>query len=338
MPNPSSSADPGRIFQIISGFQLSAAIKTAIEIDLFTRIREGSKTASSLASACGAAERGVRILADSLTVAGLLNKQGNEYSLADDSAAFLDKNLPSYIGSIVDFLMSPTQMRCFNDLTAAVRQGGTTVTGDGSVDPESPMWVTFARAMVPMIMPVAQQIPEHVGFERDRPLKVLDIAAGHGMFGIMMGKAFPNAQIYALDWKNVLAVASENAAKYGVSERHHLIAGSAFDTDFRDNYDVVLVTNFLHHFDAETCTAFMRKVNSALNDGGKAITVEFVPNEDRISPPREALFALVMLAATPLGDAYTFAELRRMFEDAGFSQNKQIPLPPTPFSLIVSRK
>lgn len=338
MANPTSSADPQRIFQIISGYQLSAAIKAAIEIDLFTKIAEGNTTASALAVACGAAERGVRILADSLTVVGLLNKQAAEYSLADDSAAFLDKNSPTYTGSIVDFLMSPAQMRGFSDFTAAVKNGGSAVTGDASMDPESPMWVTFARAMVPLILPAAQQIPEHLGFERDRPLKVLDIAAGHGIFGIMIAKAFPNAQIYALDWKNVLEVASENAAKNCVSDRHHLIAGSAFDTDFGDGYDVVLVTNFLHHFDAETCTGFMRKVNDALNDDGMAINLEFVPNDDRISPPREALFALLMLAATPLGDAYTYAELRKMCEDAGFSRNELIRLPPTPFSLVVSKK
>ena len=101
---------------------------------------------------------------------------------------------------------------------------------------------------------------------------------------------------------------------------------------------MVLVTNFLHHFDAGTCTKFMSKVNTALAPGGKAMTLEFVPNDDRVSPPGEALFALVMLAATPAGDAYTFAELKKMCEDAGFSRNEHIPLVPMPQHLIVSMK
>lgn len=206
------------------------------------------------------------------------------------------------------------------------------------MDPNSEMWVTFAKAMAPMMMPAAQMLAANVGLETDRKLRVLDIAAGHGIFGIMMAKAFPNAEIYALDWPNVLAVATENAAKFGVADRHHLIPGDAFDTEFGDGYDVVLITNFLHHFDALTCTNFMSKVNRSLAGGGKALTLEFVPNDDHVSPPSEALFRLVMLAATPAGDAYTFAELRQMCQAAGFSRNEHIPLAPLPQHLIVSMK
>jgi len=320
----------------MTGFQHSAAFKTAVELELFTKIAEGNKTAATLGAACGAADRGVRILADSLTVIGLLNKENGEYSLNDVSSAFLDKNSPMYLGSVVEFIMSPQQRRGFDDLTSAVRDGGSSITGDASMDPNSEMWVTFAKAMAPMMMPSAQMIAANVGFEPNRKFKVLDIAAGHGMFGITLAKAFPQAEIYALDWENVLTVATENAQKFGVADRHHLIPGSAFDTEFGDGYDVVLVTNFLHHFDVETCTNFMRKVRASLADGGKAMTLEFVPNDDRVSPPSEALFSLVMLAATPAGDAYTFAELKQLLEEAGFSRNEHIPLTPMPQHLIVS--
>jgi len=330
--------DPQQIWQIMTGFQHSAAFKAAVELEVFTKIGEGNKTNAAIAEACGAAERGIRILTDTLTVIGLLNKSNGEYSLTDTSAAFLDKNSQTYLGSMVEFIMSPAQRRGFDDLTNAVRHGGSNIQGEASLDPESPMWVTFAKAMAPMMMGSAQMIPEHIGGDRDRKIKVLDIAAGHGIFGIMVAKAFPNAEIYALDWQNVLTVATENAAKFGVSDRHHLIPGSAFEADFGDDYDVVLVTNFLHHFDADTCTSFMAKVNRSLKSDGKAMTLEFVPNDDRVSPPAEALFSLVMLAATPAGDAYTFAELRAMMENAGFSRNEHIPLVPLPQHLIVSQK
>jgi hypothetical protein len=100
----------------------------------------------------------------------------------------------------------------------------------------------------------------------------------------------------------------------------------------------VLLTNFLHHFDKSTCETLLKKIHHALADGGRVLTLEFVPNDDRVSPPSEAMFSLVMLAATPAGDAYTFAELREMFENAGFSSSKHIPLAPLPQHLIVSTK
>jgi 2-polyprenyl-3-methyl-5-hydroxy-6-metoxy-1,4-benzoquinol methylase len=331
-------ADPQPIWQAMTGFQISAAYKTAVELEIFTQIAEGNKTAAEIAAACSASERGIRIIADSMTVIGLLTKRNGEYDLTDVSATFLNKHIQSYLGGAVEFLMSDAQRRGFDDLTNAVIEGGSQVKGDASMDPNSEMWVTFAKAMMPLMFPASLGVAANVGFEKDRKLKVLDIAAGHGLFGIMVAQQYPNAEIYALDWENVLQVAKENAQRMGVGDRHHPIPGSAFDVDFGEGYDVVLVTNFLHHFDTETCASFMKKVYDSLNPGGKAITLEFIPNEDRISPPGEALFALVMLAATPAGDAYTWSELRKMCEDAGFYQNEHVPLPPTPQHLVISTK
>jgi predicted nicotinamide N-methyase len=329
---------PQLFFDTITAFQRSAAIKSAIELDVFTRIGEGNRTAEAIAEACGAQARGIRILCDSLTVMGFLNKQDDQYDLTEMSAAFLNRNSPAYCGDAVDFIMSPMQRRGFDDLTNAVRQGGSTVTEEGSLAPDSPMWVKFARGMMGMMMPAAQMIAGNLGFDPDRKLKVLDIAAGHGIFGITVARKYPNAEIYAVDWANVLQVATENAEKFGVAARHHLIEGSAFDVEYGDGYDVVLLTNFLHHFDKTTCETLLRKIHGSLAEGGKVMTLEFVPNDDRVSPPNEAMFSLVMLAATPAGDAYTFAELKEMFENTGFSSNEHIPLTPLPQHLIVSMK
>lgn len=189
-----------------------------------------------------------------------------------------------------------------------------------------------------MMMPAAQMMAEHLDFDSEQKIKVLDIAAGHGIFGITIAQKYQNAEIYAVDWSNVLEVASENAEKFGVSARHHLIPGSAFEVEYNDGYDVILLTNFLHHFDKTTNETLLRKVHKSLADQGKVFTLEFVPNDDRVSPPSEAMFSLVMLAGTPQGDAYTFNELKGMFENAGFSQNEHVPLAPLPQHLIVSIK
>ncbi len=338
MTQVGNSPTPERIWQIITGYQMTAAIKAAIEIGVFTRIAKGESTASAIAGSTGAAERGVRILCDTMSVLGLLVKSGSDYSLADDAALFLDESSPAYMGRMIDFILGPTITRGFSDLTAAVRKGGTTVTGDGSVDPESPMWATFARSMASFMMPSAQRMAADLGYEKDTPIKVLDIAAGHGMFGITVAQQYPNAQIHAVDWKIVLPVARENSAKLGVSDRYHTIEGSAFDVDLGMDYDVVLVTNFLHHFDIPTCESFLKRIHSATKNDGQVLTLEFVPNDDRVSPPGEALFPIVMLATTPSGDAYTFAELSSMFQNAGFSRNEHRPMPGMPQHWIVSRK
>ena len=335
---PSPDVSPELFWDVITGYQRTAILKAAVELDFFTAIDNGASSAAEIADKTGAAERGVRIICDSLTVLGFLTKTGNSYALTPSTATFLSKRSPAYLGSITDFIAAPEISRGFDSLTEAARQGGTAVVGDASIDPESPMWVTFARAMMPMMVPPANAMAATLGGDPDRPLKVLDIAAGHGIFGITMAKNFPNARVYALDWKNVLEVAKENAERFGVADRFETLPGNAFEVQFGGGFDVILLTNFLHHFDTETCVSILKKCHAALKQGGKLMTLEFVPNEDRVSPPQEALFAAIMLAGTPSGDAYTFNALKEMCDTAGFATTEHIPLPPTPQHLVLSTK
>jgi 2-polyprenyl-3-methyl-5-hydroxy-6-metoxy-1,4-benzoquinol methylase len=105
--------------------------------------------------------------------------------------------------------------------------------------------------------------------------------------------------------------------------------------EFAGPYDVVLITNFLHHFDPPTCVGLLRKVRREVNPGGVVATLEFVPNEDRVTPPMAAAFALTMLGTTPAGDAYTFRELEQMYVDAGFGKVTAHPVPMSPHTIVV---
>ncbi|HJT68202.1 MAG TPA: class I SAM-dependent methyltransferase [Pyrinomonadaceae bacterium] len=329
---------PQLFFQTVNAHQKAEALKTALELEVFSAIAEGNTTAAQIAQRTGASEKGIRVLCDFLTIHGMLTKQGDQYGLTLDSATFLDKHSPAYLGDAVEFLCAPPLVEATKRLTEAVRKGGTAMDDEGTVSDENPVWVKFARGMGGLMSLPAQLIPKLVDPNADRKLRILDIAAGHGLFGIGFAKNNPQAEITAVDWKPVLEVAKENAEKGGVADRYNTIAGSAFDVDFGSGYDLVLLTNFLHHFDPPTNETLLRKVHDALADGGRAVTLEFVPNEDRVSPPDAASFSMQMLIGTPSGDAYTFSELERMFTNAGFSRSTIHPLPPTFQQVVISEK
>src|SRR5262249_5235017 len=153
----------------------------------------------------------------------------------------------------------------------------------------------------------------------------------HGVFGITIAQRNPRAEVVAVDWKAVLAVAEENARKANLADRYRTLPGDAFTVDFGTGFDVALVTNFLHHFDPPTCTNFLKKIHAALRPGGRVVILEMVPNADRVTPPVAARFALTMLAGTQAGDAYTFDEFRGQLEGAGFHgvSAHAIPTPET---------
>jgi ubiquinone/menaquinone biosynthesis C-methylase UbiE len=329
---------PEHIFNIFTAFQNTAALKTAIELDVFTAIGEGANTPSLLSKKCDAAERGVRILCDYLTILGLFAKEQGRYALTEESAMFLDRRSPACLASMSGFLGGEWHQGNFITLTEAVRKGGTTGVEGDNTKPQDEVWVTFARSMAPLAVPAAMCIAQLIGAPGGKACKVLDIAAGHGMYGITIAKQNPNAQIVAVDWPAVLEVAKENAQKFGVADRYSTRPGSAFDADLGQGYDFVLLTNIFHHFDKATCEKLIRRVHAALKPGGQAITVDFVPNEDRVSPPTAASFSLVMLAATDAGDAYTLLEYEKMFRTIGFRKTTLHQFPDMPQQVLVSEK
>ncbi len=336
---PATSPSPMQIFNTVMSVQRAYALKAAVDLDVFSAIAQGRNTASEIAKTCSAAERGVRILCDAMTALGFLTKSGDKYSLTQDSAVFLDKNSPAYMGKALSFLLHPSQVSNSQHMTESVRRGGA-LEQDSALAPEDPLWIEFARGMAPMMVPAAEAIAGLLHSElASRPsVKVLDIAASHGLFGLTVARQLPQAHIYALDWANVLEVARENAQAQGIAGRYHLVPGSAFEVDYGTGYDAVLITNLLHHFEPEVNEKLLKRAHAALRPGGQVILLEFVPNEDRVSPPMTALFSLTMLGNTPKGDAYTFAEYTTMCRNAGFEAPKLVPLDPTPEALVVARK
>lgn len=328
---------PQLFFETATAFQKTEALRAAIELELFTAIGEGKQTPEDIASRCKASVRGIRILCDFLVVNGFLTKEATRYTLTRDSGVFLDQRSPAYLGGALRFLNMPESMESYKHLTEIVRKGGT-VTEQHSLTPENPAWVEFARGMAPMMIMPAELLAKMLKAEEGRKWKVLSLAVGHGLYDIALARHNPNAEVWAVDWQNVLEVARENAAKAGVAARYHTIPGSAFDVEYGQDYDLALIVNFLHHFDVSDCESLLRKVQSALKPGGRAVLLEFVPNEDRVSPPLPAAFSLIMLAGTPGGDAYTFKEFQKMLQNSGYSGSELHPLPPTFFSVVIGTK
>jgi ubiquinone/menaquinone biosynthesis C-methylase UbiE len=330
--------NPLAIFQAFNAYQQTEVLRAAIELDVFTKIGAGNHTVPEIAKAIGASERGTRILCDALSVMTLVKKNGSSYSLSEDAAMFLDRKSRACMADASRFLMNPEMQKGFRVFADAVRKGTTALPGDASTAPDFAAWVDFARGMMPLMVPAAQAIARVLDASSGKPMKVLDIAASHGIFGITIAQQNKNAQIVGLDWPAVLEVSKENAVKFGVADRYSTIAGSAFDVDLGNGYDAVLITNFLHHFDEPTCTSFLKKVFAALKPGGTVVTLEFVPDDARVSPPHAVWFSAVMLANTPSGDAYTIGELKRMHEAAGFTGVAMHPLEQSPNSIVTARK
>lgn len=328
--------NPALVFETLNAYQRTGALKAAIELRLFTMIGKNGRDVAELAGDCQADVRGLRILCDYLTVLGFLQKSDSSYRLTPTSAVFLDENSPAYMGCVAKFVASADIMDAHRDVAGAVRRGGTLLPEGGSTKVDYEPWVEFARSMAPMMKPAAIFIGDLVAARfSSRQIRVLDIAASHGLFGLAIAERLPDATIVAQDFKAVLAVAEENATATGVADRYSFLPGDVMTIDLKGPYDCILLTNFLHHFSVAKCESLLKKLQACLNPGGIVVTLEFIPNDDRISPPIPATFALTMLMTTDHGDAYTFRDYDEMFKAAGFV-SELVEIPKSPSRLIVS--
>ena len=332
---------PELFLDAVMAYRDSAAVKGAVELDVFTALAQGVDTAQGLARHCRADKRGMRILCDYLCVMGLLEKSGSTYSLTVDSAVFLDRNSPAFMGDVVNFLLDPFFVRDIGDVARAVRKGGVATSVEGSDEPNHPMWVTFARSMTGLNRKPAMFLADLVianlaGVNEQEQVKVLDIAAGSGIFGITLAEKHPRAEITAVDWSNVLEVAKENAEKAALGDRYKTIPGNAFEVDPGTVYQVILLCNFLHHFNPATCSKFLRRMKAALAADGKLYVLDFVPSEDRISPPFAATFSMHMLRQTVAGDVYTLSEYKDIFAATELQIDEAMPASDTPYTVLVA--
>jgi 2-polyprenyl-3-methyl-5-hydroxy-6-metoxy-1,4-benzoquinol methylase len=325
---------PIQFMECLNGFQKSAVARTAIELEIFTHIARGRDTVEQIAAATDAAQRGIRILLDGLTVLDLIVKEGNCYRLTRESALFLDRESPDYVGGTVGFQHTAFMYSAFAQFTAAVRKGGAAVSEEGSMECGHPVWLDYARSMTPMAIPPARVTAQLAG----RVEKVLDVAAGHGMYGISILQNCSVARCVAVDWPGVLELARENARIAAVEVRWRALPGSIFDVDLGGGYDAVLLPNILHHFDHAGCVAMLSRLHGAMAENGRLFIVEMIPHEGRVSPSAAAWFALTMLATTASGDAYTLAEYTDALQQSGFAVARQHPVPGSARSVLVATR
>lgn len=325
---------PLKFMEAINGLQKTAVARTAVELDIFSLLAQGHRSIQTLAGQTGCSPKGIRVLMDALTILELVEKDTEGYRLTPDSAVFLDRSSSEYLGDSILFILSDFVSGAFLRFTDAVRRGGTAIDAHGTVEAGHPVWEQYARGMMAMAMPQARKVAElAAGGSR-----ILDLAAGHGLFGILLLQQNPEATCVAVDFANVLSFAGENARASGVAARYETRSGSAFDVDLGSGYDTVLLPNLLHHFDRAGCIQALRRVFAAMTSGGRLFLVAPMPDDDRVSPSAPAWFATMMLATTPAGDAYTKAEYAAMLRETGFADIEVHFAPGSSRSVIVSCK
>ncbi|HEX7388967.1 MAG TPA: methyltransferase [Acidiphilium sp.] len=309
--------DPQELMRISMGMMAPRLLAAAVQLDLFSRIAEGRETAGDLALAASASERGVRMLADALCALGLLGKADGRYRLTPASKAYLVKSSPDYVGAIME---SDHLWTAWGRLPEVVRTGRVAEAVEKQ-DVAEAFFPVLIRSLHVLNREPARRLAAALGAgARHSGLRVLDVAAGSGVWGIAIAEADAAARVTAQDFPGVLASTREFAERHGVAGRFEYMPGDLKDAAFGSGrFDVAILGNIVHSEGEASSRRLFGRLHEALAPGGRIAIVDMLPAEDRTGPPPAVLFALNMLVNTEHGDTFTLSQYRAWLNEAGFA-------------------
>jgi precorrin-6B methylase 2 len=292
------------------------------------------KTIEQASAVTGASTRGLRILANALAGVNLLAKDSEgRYSTTPESSLFLVSTKPSFQGGIYKHITSqllPKWMQLYDVVRSGVPATAVNVQGAGAE-----FFEKFVADIFPMSYPAARALAAELDLaSAQHDVRVLDVAAGSGVWGIALAQASPRVRVTALDWPGVLNVTRQMSQRFGLESRFEFLAGDLREADFGSGYQVATLGHILHSEGEERSRALVRKLFQALSPGGAIAIGEFLVDNERKGPVTGLIFAVNMLVNTEAGDTYSFEEISSWLAEAGFVNIRTLEAPaPSPLIL-----
>lgn len=328
---------PERIQQFAWGYAPPLILEASIRHRVFDVLEGGAKTLAEVAKETGASERGLGAIMNALVGLELLAKgTDGRYSLTPESEAFLVSHKPTFLGGLIRHGSRQTipmwlhlnEVVATGHPAAAVNQQG-----EGTE-----FFQQFVNDIFPLSYPAAQALARYLDCNVEgRMIRVLDLAAGSGVWGIAQAQCSDAVHVTVVDWAGVLPATRRTVAKFGLSGRFTFVEGDLDEADFGTGHDVAILGHILHSEGKDRSRALIAKAFKALKPHGTISIAEYLVNSDRTGPLGGLLFAVNMLVHTDTGDTYSFEEISEWLTEAGFVKIRTLEAP-GPSPLILANK
>ena len=332
-----AQVSPERIMQMAWGYVPPLILEAAIRHRIFDVLDAGPKDIWEVEKATGASTRGLTAVMNALVGLNFLTKdEQGRYGLTGESAAFLDSTKPSFQGGLIKHCSEQLIPRWLhiNEVVAT----GNPVTPVNVEKSGGEFFHEFVLDIFPMSYPAAQTLAAHLNYgSSGDAVKVLDLAAGSGVWGIAQAQASPRVEVTAVDWPEVIDITKKTSNRFGVADRFSFVEGDLLESNFGFGFELATLGHILHSEGEERSRKLLAKTFAALASGGTIAVQEFLVNQERTGPISGLFFAVNMLVNTQHGNTWSFEEIGAWLEEAGF-QNPRLLESPGPSPLILATK
>lgn len=328
---------PERIMQMAWGYVAPLVLEAAIRHGVFDVLDAGPKNIWEVQKATGASARGLTAIMDALVGLNFLSKdEQGRFALTPESDAFLVSTKPGFQGGLIKHTSEQLIPRWLhlNEVVAS----GKPVSAVNEEKSGGEFFHNFVLDIFPMSYPAAQTLAAHMNYgSAGSPVKVLDLAAGSGVWGIAIAQSSSRVQVTAVDWPEVIDITKKTSAQFGVGDRFSFAVGDLQEVDFGSGYQLATLGHILHSEGEKRSRLLLAKTHKALAGGGTIAIQEFLVNKERTGPVGGLFFAVNMLVNTEEGSTWSFEEIGAWLEEAGFS-NPRLLESPGPSPLILATK
>jgi ubiquinone/menaquinone biosynthesis C-methylase UbiE len=328
---------PERLQQLGFGYAPPLIISAAVNNKVFNSLESGSRTIKQVSKQTGGSVRGLRAIMDALVGLGLLKKdRQSRYSLTPESQAFLISDKPGTLAGFFGSIL-PVMASRWLQLTDIVRNGRPAVAVNQETE-GTQFFSQLVETIIPMSYPGAQKLADHLNVANSRKeMRVIDLASGSGIWGIALSQKSPQVLVTAVDWPGMIPTTKRITKKFGVRERFDFIEGDLSEAKFGSGYDLAILGHILHSEGEQRARQLLKKAYRALESGGIIAIAEWLVNDNRTEPLHSLMFAVQMLVNTEKGDTFSFNEIKKWLEEAGFKRVRKLDAP-GPSPLILATK
>lgn len=330
---PPPDLTPGRILEVGMAFWSSKALLSAVELGLFSLLADGPQTGAAIEGRLGLHPRATDDFLDALVAIGMLDRHGDGagalYANTGETAAFLDRASPAYVGGILE--MANARLYPFwADLTTALRTGqpqneikhsGKPLFEELYADPAR--LEQFMDAMTGVSMANFEAFAAKFDFEPYGTMA--DIGGATGQLSCLVARSHPHLACRSFDLPVVQPIARRRIAAAGLADR---VTAEPIDflTDELPPADLITMGMILHDWNLEQKKRLIAKAYRALSEGGAFVAIENIIDDARRSNAFGLLMSLNMLVE--FGDAFDFtgADFTGWCLEAGFRRCEILPL------------
>jgi SAM-dependent methyltransferase len=328
---------PERLQQLGFAYAPPLLISAAVNNNVFDTLESGPKTVEQVKNKTGASARGLRSIMDALVGLELLKKdRQSRYSLTPESQAFLISEKPGTLAGFFGSIL-PVMTSRWLRLTDVVRDGRPAVAVNEETE-GTEFFSQLVETIIPMSYAGAQKLANHLKVAKAKEqVRVIDLAAGSGIWGIAVAQKSSRVRVTAVDWAGMIPTTKRITQKFGLLDRFDFIEGDLLEANFGSGHDVATLGHILHSEGEQRSRQLLKKTFRALKSGGTIAIAEWLVNDDRTKPLPSLMFSVQMVVNTEKGNTFSFNEIKKWLEDAGFKKVRKLEAP-GPSPLILATK